>query len=216
MADGSSRSQASKWKEKSRSAQNAIGDEIMDKTFRRTEESGRYAFITRHILQDIWTYQRLADVFAGVKSQDRPNLSSVRVSHLKIMSILVIIGWGKWSKFKSTFVDFSGRTDYNLPLDGPAVFSPHFNKSQVQQFVQSQSTFLPASFHENEDREYASNFQMPFLTTPQAVSDKGSYCSVEKVIIVSRQYRNRQGERNLEVSLLDTLLANSQVVDSTI
>lgn len=198
MAHSSSPSREQEWEEKSRIAQAALGDEIMDKTFRRTEDEGRHAFITQHILEKIWTDERLADVFAGMDSLD---LTRTKGSHLKIMSVLVVMEWTRWSQFKAIFINYPGRTDADLPLADSAIAGPHFSKTQVQNFVQSQSMFLPAEFRENEDRDVPSAYQMPFEAKPEIVSQKGSFCSIEAVTIVSRQYYDSQGEPNANVSL---------------
>ena len=185
--------------EKSKSAQEAVEDEIMTKTFRRTDEIGRHKFITPHILEKIWTDERLADLFAGTELSERPWPS--KQNHLKILSILVVMNWSEWSQFKAIFIDHPGRADRNLPLTEAAFDGTHFRKAERQRFVESQSQFLPATIIENTDLDCPSEFQLPFETEPEIISPKGSYCSVEKVVVASRHYRDSAGEVNANVSI---------------
>lgn len=203
MAARSSGSKNPESKKKSNSARQAIGDEIMSKTFRRTEEYGRYKFITLHILEKIWTDERLADLFAGTELSEGRWLPRLKDEYLKILSILVVMSWNKWSRFKAVFIDHPGRADQDLPLHESDIDGTHFDKSQMQKFVESQSQFLPTTIIENTDIDCTPVFQMPFETAPKMVSDKGSYSSVvEKVVVVSRQYQDREGEANADVSIL--------------
>lgn len=195
-------SQGQKWKERRKLAQKAVGDEIMDKTFRLSEESGRYKFITEHIVEKIWTDERLADVFAGLELPEERYPQCLKHSHLKIMSILVVMEWTEWPRFKAIFVDRPRRSDQDLPFDEGAFAGSELSKTTVQSFLQSQSMFLPAIFYENKDTEYSSDFQLPFKVQPTIISPKGSYSSIEKIELVSRQYRDRHGDPNLKVSFL--------------
>ena len=175
----------------------------MSKTFRLTEEYGRYKFITPHILEKIWTDERLADLFAGTELSEGPWLSRLKDDYLKILSILIVMSWNKWSQFKGIFIDHPGRADQDLPLNESDIDGTHFDKAQLQKFVESQSQFLPTTIIENTDIDCTPVFQMPFETAPEMVSDKGSYSSVvEKVVVVSRHYRDREGEPNADVRLL--------------
>ena len=201
MAARSSGSKYPESEEKSNSAREAIGDDIMSKTFRRTEDFGKYKFITLHILEKIWTDERLADLFAGTELSEGQWLPCLRKEYLRILSILVVISWNKWSRFRAVFIDHPGRADQDLPLHESDIDGTHFDKTQLQNFVNSQSQFLPTTIIENTDIECEAVYQMPFDTAPEMVSNKGSYSSVEKVVIVSRQYRDREGEPNADVSI---------------
>ena len=199
----SSGSRSPECKKKSNDARKAIGNEIMSKTFRLTEEYGRYKFITPHILEKIWTDERLADLFAGTELSQGLWIPRLKDDYLKILSILIVMSWNKWSQFKAIFIDRPGRADQNLPLKESDIDGAHFDKAQLQKFVESQSQFLPTTIIENTDIDCMPAFQLPFEDTPKMVSDKGSYSSVvEKVVVVSRQYRDREGEPNADVRLL--------------
>ena len=173
----------------------------MTKTFRRAEELGRYKFITPHTLEKIWTDERLADLFAGTELSEGQWLPRLKNAYLKILSILVVTSWSEWYQFEAIFIKHPGRADQDLPLDERAIDGPHFDKAQLQKFIESQSHFLPTTIIENKDIDCPSEFQMPFETKPQRVSPKGSYSSVEKVVIVSRHYRDREDGTNLNVSI---------------
>ena len=203
MAARSSGSRNPECKKKSKSAQEAIATEIMSRTFRRREEYGRYKFITLHILEKIWTDERLADLFAGIELSEEQWLPRLKEDYLKILSILIVMSWSKWSQFKAIFVDHPGRKDQDLPLNESDLDGTPFDKAQLQKFVESQPQFLPEMIMENRDRDCTPVYRMPFEAAPELVSDKGSYSSVvQKVVVVSRQYRDREGEANADVSIL--------------
>ena len=172
----------------------------MSKTFRRKEELGRYKFITPHILEEIWTDELLADLFAGTELSGGSWLPRLKDGHLKILSILVVISWSKWDQFKDIFINHPGRTDQDLPLDESAIDGTYFDKAQLEKFVESQSRFLPTTIIENRDIDCRFEFQMPFETQPKRISEKGSYSSVEKVVIVSGHYEDRERGINVNVS----------------
>ena len=196
MAALSSESRSLESKKKSSNARQAVGNEIISKTFRRAEEGGKHKFITPHVLEKIWTDESLANLFAGTELSNGSWLPRLKDRHLKILSILVVINWSKWYQFKDIFIDQPGRTDQDLPLDESAIDGTDFS----EKFVESQSRFLPTTIIENRDIDCPSEFQMPFETKPTRVSNKGSYSTVEKVVIVSRHYRDREGETKVQVS----------------
>ena len=211
-----SRSRDQDQKERSKRGWEAIGNDIMVKLFRRAEDDGRYAFITRHDLEGIWTDERLTDIFAGAEFPTGESCLKYKDSHLKIMSILVMMRWKKWPSFKAIFVDRPGRTDADLPLTGQAFTGTHFSEIQKQCFISFQCKVLPATIQEHRDVDYASSYQMPFGKTPERVSKKGSYCSIEKIIIVSRQYKDRQGESNLHVSPMKSIIMLDHGIEITV
>ena len=190
-------------------ARRTIGDAITDNTYRNAEDAGRHAFVTPAALQEIWTDERLADVFAGVDPIRVPTCTSIRNSYLKIMSVLVVIEWAEWSQFKAIFIDQDAKTDSDLPLNELDLRGRHLSKNQVQNFLETQSKFLPATFYEHEDKDYKSEFRMPFSDKPQVISEKGAYCSVEEVNVVGGHYHDRCGEPNERVSLRKLPLPSS-------
>ncbi|KAG7005607.1 hypothetical protein G7Y79_00018g044140 [Physcia stellaris] len=190
-------SQGQSWEEKRKLARETIWDKIREQTFRRSEESGQHKFITEHILEKIWTNERLADVFAEVELPKERYPQCLRESHLKVMSILVATGWTEWPLFKNVFIDQPKRSDKDLPFDEGTFAGSEFGKADAQNFLLSQSMFLPAIFFENKDTDYSSDFRLPFRVQPTIVSDKGSYSSIEKVELVSRQYHDRNGDPNV-------------------
>ncbi|KAG6985314.1 hypothetical protein G7Y79_00113g101690 [Physcia stellaris] len=173
------RSQGQSWETKSKLARETIWDKIREQTFRRSEESGQHKFITEHILEKIWTDERLADVFAEVELPEERYPQCLRDSHLKVMSILVATGWTEWPLFKTVFIDQPKRSDKDLPFDEGTFAGSEFGKADAQNFLLSQSMFLPAIFFENKDTDYSSDF------------------SIEKVELVSRQYHDRNGDPNV-------------------
>ena len=200
MTTSLSKTQEQTWKEKSRFARKAIRNEITDQTFRRSEESGRYKFITKHILEKIWTYERLADVFSGVELPEERYPQCLRDSHLKILSILVVTELIEWARFRAMFIEQPKRSDEDLPFNEGTFAGSEFGKIRVQSFLQSQSVFLPATIFENKDTDYSSSFQLPFRVEPTILTYKPSYSTIEKVEIVSRQYHDRNGDPNVNVS----------------
>lgn len=176
-----------------------IKDMIWEKT-KRKDSAGKNAFITMHSVNKVWNSgKRLERFFQG---SSEAFIQKVRKNLLKVLSILVRMGWRDWSKFNDVFVNREDRFDEKLPFVNIGGWEDRpFSKPDAQDFDSFQYIFLPITIVENEDQEYAPSFRMPFVNVSRSIM-KGSYSAVFPEAVASRQYQKRGESPDANVSEL--------------
>ena len=173
---------------------------IRDKMYHTEDASKR--FIGQQELRTLWVDLELRRVFPSHSWEDH-EITTIQCHYLKILSILVMIGWpGVCSNDKSGFrEDFFQRpylTDRNLPL---ASESLRFLNEHAINFRERQSAFCPVTIEERRVSEIqivAADRPLPF-TEEESPLGEGASGKVKRVVIARECFRNTEDALNVKV-----------------
>lgn len=144
-------------------------------------------FITTHVLEKIWTDDCLKDFFEGFEWADEDFIETVKKKFLKVLSILVRIGWKGFEDFKAAFYDNPDRQDSKLPFHDISEIK-QLDSLVANDFCTRQYKFIPITIEEKEDQEVSQSHLFPFVKESEVIAEeKGSVCVVFKEIVAPRQ-----------------------------
>jgi hypothetical protein len=160
-----------------------------------------FAFICDYDIAQVWA-EHLKALSRGLDWGSEESLGYVRSKLIKVLSILVFIGWNSWKDFTSLFirhVDSHGkpdRTDNHLP------FTASFLGSLEPNFRTAQYIFIPAIIKQDDparDRvlKFPREYRMPFIRTESI--RQGAHGSVTKECIAPGYFQNMSGDANRTV-----------------
>ena len=188
-----------------------ISADILERFIQRDDEPG---FITNSDLKEIWTEPRIKELFndqswTSESFLGRPVLEQIGQYFLKVLSILVYIGWDDLSNFYTEFVrhqDKDGkldRQDEDLPAK-PATLQAigqGYNAAILaRDFLRDQYKFIPIVIHEGADLDLPTDkYILPLLNEAKEIG-RGSFFYIYEVTIPRGQFRNYEYEEyNSEV-----------------
>ena len=178
------------------SLEDEIGKAIENVMQRRQTLEERFA--CEHDLQTVWAENnRLDRLLLAHLSLEQ--LDFVRGHLIKVLSILIWIGWHRWPEFGRIFLndyDRDGkrdRLDESLPIedeDQLAHSSFLADFSSARNFLAQQYIFIPIYIREDVDQDYPKTRRLPFVGTSGEIRE-GSYGKVTKEIIACRHFIQR-------------------------
>ena len=149
-----------------------------------------HMFICKNDLDQIWADHSLSGIFPSFSSDERQN---IRNNFIRVLSMLIHVGWTDLSRFRPLFLREPGRDDSHLPFEdlnflgkfGPAV---SFN----------QHAFKPVVIEEHNERYIqgiSPKLRLPFIEEPEFLG-KGGYGSVTKRVIAPRYLWNKEDNKD--------------------
>lgn len=157
-------------------------------------------FVSETDLHTIWDY-RLQD-FLGVlgKTLDDDDLLYIRENLLKILSILVAIGWSEWHRFYNVFLEpmkdhRRSRLDKSIPFDLDVLEHRSFLGDWGRNFRDNQYMFYPIMVEEGKALEYERWRPVPFILKEGEELGRGNYGVVRKEAIAAHQFLLENAER---------------------
>jgi serine/threonine protein kinase len=175
----------------------------------RRQNYGQYEFVTDTDLREVWNEDFLTEFFSypGEDLSD-DEYKRIRDGSIKMLSILVAIGWKDWVRAKVWLAAPTPRLeDSMLPLDRVDFeHIPELSALDIDNFRLRQREYNPIVIRENMMSEDLSGRILPITETSCSIG-RGAYGDVTKVQVAKRQFQDANGNRN-EVRmtlLLDTI-----------
>ena len=155
-------------------------------------------FIVEEKLGHVWI-DKLQQLFHGPEWQEE-DVAMIRASYLKVLSILILIGWsdvcwGDKTCFRNNFLDYpeSRRSDPYLPFDVEGLDLPTHLK---ERFHKWQYAFCPVVIEEHEWSQ-SPNYHIQTVDPERRLPFKGDECglgvgasgAVERVTIARHYHR---------------------------
>ncbi|KAE9367221.1 hypothetical protein N431DRAFT_562410 [Stipitochalara longipes BDJ] len=198
------------------------------------------AFISPHLLHDVWTDDCLSRFLDTLKPEDTSDFSVSDAfgllyrRMLAIISILVYIGWDDWTRFWPNFISFDpfttlcsterrsnvldrygstcfDRLDDFLPFEAEEL---EFLEGQAQQFLDAQYIFKPIIIFEYVDGKnytHSSLERLPFIKKRSGDLGEGAYGKVTREVVAIRcLYHRTSASAHLNPNLEETPLAVKQ------
>lgn len=178
----------------------AIREELDERSFRKDDNDCKFMFITTHVLEKIWTDDCLTEFFEGFEWADKNFIEAVKKKFLKVISILVRIGWNSFEDFRAAFYDYPDRQDSNLPFHDISKIK-QLDSPTANDFCTRQYNFIPITIEEEKDQELSESYLFPFVKKSEVIAeDRGSVCVMYKEIVAPRQLiRGSNKDPNAEV-----------------
>jgi len=178
------------------------------------------SFIEEWAIRSTITDERVQDIFncqcPGCEwITDGTARDLVLRRYVKILAILIWIGWKEWSTFQEFFLGsrwagyLGRRSDDELPFawdkedreEGPEMFSPQH--TVTQRFYDAQWIFVPIIIKENMYQQFDSKeHRLPFIESRgDNALGIGAFGVVTKEIVASGQFHSARYNRITEVRL---------------
>ena len=127
-------------------------DEGLDRLIKESTSRCESAIVLPAEVYDLWDSPHIANFYRtqGWYAPEWDKTNRLR-DYCIILSILVKIGFRKWNKFRSIFLDKANRTDRNLPFNKNILQAPDFLGSKGRDFYVKQWTFCPLVIKENAE-----------------------------------------------------------------
>jgi len=165
-------------------------------------------FITESKLKEVVNNQLLTELFERCEWAQGVDVGEILRHYLKVVSILIWIGWNNWNHFDEFFLPLTrgvvdkDRSDDALPFDwddtsdsflNDHYFSMRFNKEQFM--------FLPIVITEGEIVKCREHSRLPFLEA-KTLLGRDAFGVVTKELVAPGHFKyERSGNRNLRVSI---------------
>lgn len=170
---------------------------------RQNPDDSTKSFVTDDQMYSIWDLVLTGHAYDWEKRDDPESLLPHDISTwgnklLKVVSILVYIQWGKWSDFRSIFLDEVGcprkdRADAALPFSLEAMEMSEFLGCYANLFNNNQYLFLPILIKEGRDQVFDHNYRLPIIWESKDCAT-GSYGEVSQVWVARGQFRFAKGK----------------------
>lgn len=187
-----------------------IREKLVNATHQR--ESPKFAFIPYAKLKEIWGDDLLAKFLDHQQIElDKDQINTAKENLLRTISILLVIGWTDWWRFKDIFFPADSnlacrRRDTNvLSFEWSELVEPSFlggNKNNlIVLFIQKRWEYFPLELKEGSRTKVHGESRLPFIHEP-VVCGRGCYGEVTKEVIARGQYMVWRGNRfvHLDVS----------------
>ncbi|KAG9229024.1 kinase-like domain-containing protein [Amylocarpus encephaloides] len=180
-------------------------------------------FVTKHDLQEIWTYKRLESLCHIVDPRDvniEATILALKRDLPRTLFILVTIHWKGWDRSRKIFFDTryapaNERVDKNIKtyrLDQLARKDFLASERVAQCFLSSRDAFFPIGIREGMNKSYDSNRRLPLIQPPdigRSILGDGASGSVTEETIAFGQYSRKKPPTDNETSREKNFLAKN-------
>jgi hypothetical protein len=153
------------------------------------EEHSAPTFVSEYSLQQIWNLNSIHKRWDGAGFPPPEEIFAPDSGLIKIASILILINWDHWEKFRSIFVRNHDRRDKDLPFTFNTLKDHGFlGASHAMLFYVQQSVCLSTVIEEGRDHVVRKGHQLPFIKeSPKQAA--GAFGTVTKVHVARNHFR---------------------------
>ena len=149
---------------------------------------GQEPFICDYDLHSIWGDNRIQKLISHIAPGR--NIDVVCQRLLKVVSILVFIGWDSWEEFETIFLPKAKNEEQYDRLDAklPFVDCSFLGSSRYgYRFSTDQYIFLPIRIDQGQSQEVSSKWRLPFVDSSDVVG-RGGFGEVTRCKIAPGQF----------------------------
>ena len=149
---------------------------------------GQEPFICDYDLRSIWGDNRIQKLVSHIAPEQKSDVVCQRL--LKVVSILVFIGWDRWTDFEAIFLPKDKNEEQYDWIDAKLPFSDcSFLSSSLDgyRFSTEQYIFLPIRIDQGKSQEVSSKWRLPFVDSSDVVG-RGGFGEVTRCKIAPGQF----------------------------
>ena len=187
-----------------------IREEIASKMHRAGDPTKR--FMTEEVLRGIWKADAKLIHLGNILKLNSDEKDIVEKDLLQTLTILVMICWTNWARFKDIFLhhqtakgkrDRTDRAICEYTFEGLVSQSFLNSSAKAQSFLDNRYSFQPLFIEEGKIIvKKDKGWRLPFQDESGEVIGNGSYGEVTKEVIAARQFRNSESLDNKVLTMV--------------